>query len=119
MNETILWINGEPVKTPKDIKLSINDIDSDSTGRNANGDLMRDRVATKRKLEIEWGPLRQSEISKILNQTSGVFFNVRYFDAKEGLITRTFYAGDRSSPAYTFQNGAIWWSGLSMNLIEK
>lgn len=119
MNETILWINGEAVKTPKEIKLTINDIDSDSTGRNANGELMRDRVATKRKLEIEWGPLRQSEISKILNQTSGVFFNVKYFDAKDGLITRTFMLETSPLRHILFKNGAIWWSGLSMNFIEK
>lgn len=36
---------------PAEIKWSISDLDGDGSGRNQNGDLFRDRVAVKRKIE--------------------------------------------------------------------
>lgn len=49
-----LTINGVAVKPPKSFQVGIQDIDGE-TGRNANGDMVRDRITTKRKLDCEWG----------------------------------------------------------------
>lgn len=49
-----LIINGVTVVPPKSFQVSVNDVDGE-TGRNANGDMVRDRITTKRKLECEWG----------------------------------------------------------------
>lgn len=113
-----LIINGVAVVTPKSFKASISDVDGE-TGRNANGDMIRDRVAVKRKLECEWGMLTQSEISTLLSAVTSEFFDVSYPDPQLGQTTKTFYVGDRSAPAYSWNEKLKPWSGLSMNFIER
>ena len=113
-----LIINGVTVVAPKSFQVAIQDIDGE-TGRDANGNMVRDRVTTKRKLDCEWGMLTQSEISVLLNNVKSVFFSISYPDPIEGQVTKTFYVGDRTSPAYSFTSKLKPWSGLKMNFIER
>lgn len=113
-----LIINGVTVVAPKSFKVSISDVDGE-TGRNARGDMVRDRVAVKRKLECEWGLLSQTEMSTLLTAVKSEFFTVSYPDPEVGIVSRTFYVGDRSAPAYSWANNLKPWSGLSMNFIER
>ena len=97
----------------------LEDIDKESE-RNANGTMQRTRVATKRKLTVEWPPLSNSEISKILGALSDVFFTVKYPDPMVGgITTKTFYSGDRTAPVLKVINGVTRWEGLKTNLVEK
>lgn len=114
----MLKINNMAIATPKTYEVTVQDLDGE-TNRNANGDMIRDRIAVKRKINLEWAPLSQSEISTLLTAVSGVFFTVTFPDPQDGLITKTMYVGDRTSPAYQFKNGEVKWSGLKMNFIEK
>ena len=111
-------INGVVIDTPKGYEVMISDLDGESN-RNANGKLIRDRITVKRKLVCEWPPLTQSEISKLLTAVSGVFFTCEFIDPQEGVMTRTMYVGDRTSPAHRFIDGEMKWSGLKMNFIEQ
>lgn len=116
-----LLINGVSVKAPKSFQLDVMDIDGKSE-RNAAATLTRDRIAVKRKIQLEWGHLSDIEISKILTAVSQVFFTVTYPDAMTGgQETKTFYVGDRSAPAYTWHPdlAAYKWEGLTMNFIER
>lgn len=114
-----LMINGVAIKTPKKFTVGIQAVDGDS-GRNANGDMTRDYIATKRKIELEWGALSDSEISPILKAVMSPFFEVTYPDPMEGsIITKTFYVGDRSSPTYSWNDKLPKWEGLTMNYIER
>ncbi|WP_105155005.1 DUF6711 family protein, partial [Streptococcus suis] len=74
-----LIINGVTVVPPKSFQVAINDVDGE-TGRNANGDMVRDRITTKRKLECDWGMLTQAEMAQIQNAVQPVFFEVSYPD---------------------------------------
>lgn len=114
----MIKINGVAIATPKIYEATVSDLDGESN-RNAAGQLIRDRVAVKRKLNLEWGPLSQSEIAPILNAVSGVFFTVTFPDPQLGIITKTMYVGDRTAPAYQYINEEVKWSGLKLNLIEK
>lgn len=115
----MLKINGVAIATPKTFKVTISDLDGESN-RNAKGELIRDRIAVKRKLECEWPPLEMSQISILLKAVQDVYFSVEYPDPMDGaVITKTFYVGDRTSPVYRNNNGNILWEGLSMNFIEK
>ncbi|WP_394898941.1 DUF6711 family protein [Clostridium paraputrificum] len=114
----MIKINGVAIATPKVFEATVSDIDGESN-RNAKGELIRDRVAVKRKINLEWGTLEQSEMSKILNAVSSVFFTVEFPDPQLGLITKTMYVGDRTSPAYSYIDNKIKWQGLKMNLVEK
>lgn len=114
----MLSINGVDIATPKVFEVAVSDLDGESN-RNANGELIRDRIAVKRKINLEWGPLTQSEIQTLLNSISSVFFTVTFPDPMSGVITKTMYVGDRTAPAYQYVNGAVKWQGLKMNFIEK
>jgi hypothetical protein len=115
----MLKINGVAVATPKTFKVTINDLDGESN-RNARGELIRDRVAVKRKLDCEWPALNMAEISTLLKAVQNIYFQVEYPDPMEGeYITKTFYVGDRTSPVYRVKGTDILWEGLSMNFIER
>lgn len=114
----MISINGVQIATPKTYEVTVSDLDGESN-RNAKGELIRDRIAVKRKLNLEWGPLTQTEIQTLLNSVSDVFFTVTFPDPELGMITKTMYVGDRTAPAYQFVNGEIKWQGLKMNFIEK
>lgn len=112
-------INGTDIKTPSELQIDISDIDA-NTYRNAKGEMTRDRVATKRKLNCKWNALTVAEMSTLLTAVQDVFFTVTYLDAMIGTEqTKTFYVGDRSAPVYRLVNGKELWEGLSMNFIEK
>ncbi len=114
----MIIINGALIKTPSKFEVQISDLDGESN-RNAQGDLMRDRIAVKRKLICEWPPLNQSECSELLKAVKNVFFDVTYPDPELGMVTKTMYVGDRTSPAYQFKDGEVKWSGLKFNLVER
>ncbi|EJT5924480.1 DUF6711 family protein [Clostridium perfringens] len=115
----MLVINGVEIATPKTFQVDINDIDGE-TNRNAKGEMLRDRIATKRKLNCEWPPLNEYECSELLKAVKDIFFQVTYPDPMEGrALTKTFYVGDRNIPALAIVNGEVIWKGLKMNFIEK
>lgn len=111
-------INGFDVtKYVKPYKVSLQDLDSDSSVRNVKGEMMRDRIAVKRKIELEFGPLQSDDIRAILGAIAGVFFNVSFIDPLEGHMTRQMYCGDRTAALYS--SNAELWTGLKFNLIER
>lgn len=115
----MLSINGVAVATPKVFEVQISDLDGE-TNRNAKGELLRDRIAIKRKINLEWGPLNDNEISTILKAVKDVFFEVEFPDPEEGkILEKTMYVGDRTAPMYNYNNGDPKWTGLKMNFIEK
>lgn len=116
----MLKINGVKIKSPQEFKVSISDIDGQTT-RNAKGSMIRDRIAVKRKLECKFPPLRQSEISVLLKAVKNEFFTVEYPDPELGVTTKTMYVGDRTIPMYRHGNGGedILWENLDMNFVEK
>lgn len=115
----MLVINGVEIATPKTFQVDINDIDGE-TNRNAKGEMLRDRIAVKRKLNCEWPPLSEEECSELLKSVKDIFFQVTYPDPMEGrMLTKTFYVGDRSIPALSYIDGEMRWNGLKMNFIEK
>jgi hypothetical protein len=116
----LLTINGVALKTPSEFNVTVSDIDYNTT-RNAKGDLIRDRIGVKRKLDLSFPPMTQTELTTLLNATSAVFFNVTYQDPILGMTTKEMYVGDRKMPLYRYGNGTtdLLWEGLSMNFIER
>ena len=115
----MLKVNGVVIATPKTYNVTIQDLDGEQSSRDQAGNMHRDRVAVKRKLQLEWPPLNQSEIQTLLNAVSSVFFNVTFPDPQLGMVTKTMYVGERTTPLYSNTNGLIRWSGLNMDFIEQ
>lgn len=118
----VLYINGVAVKDPATLQYAIQDIDSDTAGRNANGDMIRDRVATKRKISCSWSGLENEEIRLLLNSMTNEFFRLDFPDAMMGgMGSGTFYVGDRTAPLYMWneKENKYLWEGLQANFIER
>lgn len=118
----VLYINGVAVKDPATLQYAIQDIDSDTAGRNANGEMIRDRVATKRKISCSWSGLENEEIRLLLNSMTNEFFRLDFPDAMMGGIgSGTFYVGDRTAPLYMWneRENKYLWEGLQANFIER
>ena len=93
---------------------------SSTADRNAQGLIVIDRVATKRKIEMEWGALTNAEISTLLSAVTDMFFTVTFPDPQTGASkTITCYVGDRTAPVYRETSGVPLWEGLKMNFIEQ
>ena len=105
--------------------VTLQDLDSESSTRTANGTMKRDRIVggadAKRKIELEFPALTPAQASTLLQAISGVFFYVRYPDPYTGAFrTAQFYAGDRSAPVYTADvNGNVMWNRIRFTLIER
>lgn len=116
---SMLWLNGVLVKSPEGFEPDLEDLDGKGTRRNALGGLLRDRIASdKRKLNCSWGPLNQSEASAILKLIEPESIPIKYWDPKDGLITKTFMAGPKKLPMLSMEDGVPMWKGLKVNFIE-
>lgn len=116
---TMIQVGGADLKTPQKLSVGVYDVAA-KADRNAQGEILIDRVATKRKLEMEWGPLSNTDIAAILGAVTAVFFSVTYPDPLTGAAkTITCYVGDRTAPMLKNTSGTPYWEGLKMNFIEK
>lgn len=116
----ILKVNNTEFPNPSKMQVTIEDWDASTSERNANGDLMRDRVATKRKIEVEYSLLTGEQMSSILKATEDVFFSVTYFDPKEnGFLTKTMYIGNRAPSFYILRDDKVMYRDFKFSLIEK
>lgn len=114
----LITIGGVALPAPEsyDVKL----VDIAKSDRNAAGNLIIERIATKRQIELGWGRLSGTEYSAILNAVDPVFFSVTYFDPKaNALKTGTFCCGDRQAPMMFFVNGAPEWKDIKLSLTER
>ena len=112
-------INGTKIPTPSTMQVDVIDVDSDSY-RNANGNLVRDRVAVKRKISCSWNWLSIADCSTLLTAVQDEFFDIEYLDPVTGSnVTKTFYVGDRTSPIYSLVDGKKGWKGVSMAFTQK
>jgi hypothetical protein len=115
----MIKVNGTDIVTPQKLSVGIYDV-AKTADRNAQGDILIDRVAVKRKLEMEWGPLTNNQMSALLSSVTSVFFSVTYPDPQTGAMsTITCYSGDRTAPVYREIGGVFLWAGLKMNFIQK
>lgn len=114
----LIKINGADIPAPSEYKVGIQDISK--AERNANGTMIIERIATKRKIELSWSYLNKDQLAQLFTAVSPVFFEVTYVDPQDnGLRTGTFYCGDRTCGMLDFQNGVPRYKDIKFNLIER
>lgn len=79
------------------VKWTRADIDGPNAGRTMSGLMIRDRVATKIRLDITCRPLKSDELNTLLNLILPEFVTVTYEDPMEGLVTKTMYANNNGA----------------------
>lgn len=97
------------------------DVDGSDAGRDLNGTLRRNRVATKVRLDITCRLLKSEELADILSAIMPEYVTVKYYDPQKGaVVTKKMYSNN--TPA-TYQlkqpDGTVWWSGVTFPLIEQ
>lgn len=114
----MIRIDGQSLPIPSSLQVGIMDISNAS--RNAQGDMVIDRIATKRKLELAWDHLSAEQLSSLLQRVSPVLFTVEFPDPQDGTTrTGTFYCGDRTVGALDYKNGVVRWKDIKFNLVER
>jgi hypothetical protein len=117
----LLKIGDVELPAPTAIQPTIQDLDSeDGTGRNQSGTMFRDRIAVKRGVHCEWGPLTKAEMSTLLKAMSPATFPLTYPDPQEGALkTIDVYVGNRPVPVLVPLGDNDWmWGGLSVDFTE-
>lgn len=113
----LLVIDGLALANPSSYSVSVMDINK--AERDANGDMFIQRIATKRKIEVSYSVLTQSEVAVILSSVSATTFSVTYLDTVTGATrTSNFYCGDRSSSGIKYVGGIMYYKDTKFNLIE-
>lgn len=107
---------------PQEYTPDIYDVDAATTGRNAAGTMIRDRVARKHKFNCKWAALTHDQLTLLLQATQDSAFNLTAVDIFTGTrATFRVYVGDRSAPVYWYpsSNTNTWmYAALTMNFIE-
>lgn len=97
------------------------DVEAVDAGRGLDGELLRNRVATKIRLDITCKPLTTQEASAILTAILPEWVEVTYMDPQIGAeVTRTMYSNNNPASFLTRTfDGLEYWGGITFPLIEK
>ena len=110
---------GGVVVHPSEFDVDISDV-VENASRNANADLIAERIATKRKLTLKFKYLTQTEIVALYAVfTDNFFISVTYHDPALGSTTKTMYPSDRKNPMLRYKSGTPTWKDISFSLIER
>ena len=102
------------------VKWSRNDVDGPNAGRTISGLMIRDRVATKIRLDITCVPMKLPELRMLLNLILPEFVSVTYDDPMQGTVTKTMYANNNGAQfAIKKKNGTEYWENISFPLVER
>jgi hypothetical protein len=115
----ILTVAGVAFPTPTELTVNIKDITK--ADRNARGDLIAERINTKRTLEVSYKFLSAADTKTVLSTIqASFFFKVTYTDPETNSPREaTFYAGDRAAPMMDVRGGVIRYKDVKFNFIEK
>lgn len=119
----IMEINGvdiTPYMSFKGLKYTTFDVDSEEAGRTLDGTMVRSRVATKVRWDVQVKPLRTNQITTLMNLISGETVTVRASDPVQGLRTSTFYSNNNAleMEITSYDEEGELWSEFSFPLIE-
>lgn len=116
------WVS---IIDPSVMTVNTYDLDSgEGTGRNQNGEMFRDRVAVKEKIEMTFPPMYRADYVELLSLIKDSFFQVKYFSDLQGKErTATMYVGDRKASIYyrydTSSPMKAMVKDVAFNFIEK
>ena len=114
----MLKIAGVSVKAPTDLK--IGRFDLTKSGRTASGKMVMEIIATKRRVDVVWKMLKDSELQQILDLITAnkPFFSLEYPDAGDAQ-TMTCYSGDITTSLWHTIGGVRYWEEVSVPFIEQ
>ena len=116
----MLIVDGVAVKSPSSFTWGLQDVSDSESGRTMDAIMHKNRIAQKRKINLEWWGLRPEDAAKVLQAFNPEYIMVTYPDAMSGTDeTREFYVGDRSAPVQQWFVGGKLYSKITLNIIER
>lgn len=109
-----------PYISENGIKWTREDIDGPNAGRTMSGTMIRDRVATKIRLDVSCRPLANSELETVLTAISPEYVSVQYYDPMAmGVVTKRMYSNNVPATITTvFDDDTVRFADISFPLIE-
>ena len=114
----MLKIAGVAVKAPSELKIGRFDLTKST--RTASGKMVMDLIATKRRVDVVWKMIPDSELKKIIDTITAnkPFFSLEYPDVG-GNKTMTCYAGDITTSLWHTRYGIRYWEEVTIPFIEQ
>lgn len=114
----MLKIAGVQVASPAE--LTVGRFDLTKAGRTASGDMVMDLIATKRRVDVVWKMLKDSDLQTMLATITAhkPFFTLQYPDAG-GSKTMTCYVGDITTSLWHTLGGVRYWEEVTIPFIER
>lgn len=121
MTLTVNGVDMRPYVAYGGIKWQRADVDGPNAGRSMDATVIRDRVATKIRLDVTCRPLYQNEASIVLTAIKPEFVPVTYTDPElGGDVTKTMYSNNIPAQFLMIDRvGREMWSGVAFPLIEQ
>lgn len=114
----MLTFNSTLVKSPKEFSVSIKGFYRKAK-RNNNAGAVRDFVAVKRILKVEWPIMSQTDLSAILTIINEDSFSITYPDPELGEVTKDFFVSDKEVIKSPIVRSEAMWEGLSVTFEER
>lgn len=119
MSRTGIVVNGNTLY-PSGVTWGLQDVSAPDAGRTLDAVMHKQMIAQKVKLSLSWQNVTGDVAAQVLNCFQPEYFNVTYLDPlTNGMVTKNFYAGDRSAVVYTWADGfGNIYSNISFDIIE-
>ena len=121
MKFTIDGVDMTPYIASRGVKWQRSDLDAPGSGRGLDGKLMRNRVASKVRLDVTCTPLTADKASIVLTAIMPQWVSVTYTDPQLGRdVTKTMYSNNNPA-SYLMKrpDGTEYWDGITFPLIEQ
>ena len=111
-------VGGTTVPCPSTYEYKLSDVSAADAGRTEDAKMHKMRIAQKVHLNLSWNYITTANVSTILTAFNNEYISIKYLDPMQnGYVTKVFYVGDRSVPAYNTRLGL--WTNVSFNVIEQ
>ena len=97
---SVFWkVDGMTMPCPSTWQWGLQDVSAGESGRTEDSLMHKNRVSQKRKIQVGYNGIKDSDAQTVLQAINPEYINVTYYDLMAGQNqTREFYVGDRSAP---------------------
>lgn len=114
-------IDGQTMPAPSAVTPSRNYLWAQGSGRMSDGTFSGDITAKKWRVDVTWAPVSEEMAETILSLIeSKAWHTVRFRSPKDNdFVTATMYAGDISTPVYSYAVEDATYETLSVSFVEQ
>lgn len=113
----MITLGSSSVKTPSEMTVSF--VDRQTVETNAAGLSVIDRIARKRKVNLKWSYISNSDLSTVITAIAPVYFNLIYPEPS-GAVTISCYVENFEAGLQKYAgSAAVGWQDAKLDLMER